>query len=156
MKLLILDANLFVRFISRLKYYLKLVDLVLQGKVKIIIHDAIFAETLSVLLKSKESKLFGKVDKERIMLNQKVREEVWEDLESVIKFLNVEVIAVGKEDMDKALEKVKDVCISAFDALTLVVADKVKPDLIATDDKLFKNRALEKGYKIQRKNSTKN
>lgn len=50
--------------------------------------------------------------------------------------------------MDRTLEKVKDVCISAFDALTLVVADSVKPDLIATDDRLFRNRALERGYKI--------
>jgi hypothetical protein len=32
--------------------------------------------------------------------------------------------------------------------LTLVVSDGIKPELIATDDKLFKNRASEKGYKV--------
>ena len=60
----------------------------------------------------------------------------------------MDVVITGKEEMDKTLEKVKDVCISAFDALTLVVADKVEPDLIAIDDKLFRNRALQRGYEI--------
>jgi uncharacterized Rossmann fold enzyme len=65
----------------------------------------------------------------------------------VVVALSVEVVTIGKEEIDKTLEKVRDVCISAFDALTLVVADKVRPDLIATDDRLFRNRAL-RGYEI--------
>jgi len=76
------------------------------------------------------------------------RQRVLENLEIAVGALSVDVVTIGKEEIDKTLEKVKDVCISAFDALTLVVADEVKPDLIATDDKLFRNRALQRGYEV--------
>jgi predicted nucleic acid-binding protein len=148
MKLLILDTNLFVRLVSKSKYYHRLIDLIAQGKVKVVIHDAILAEALSVLLKSEENKLFGRIVKERIVLDERTRQRVLENLEIVVWALSVEVVTIGKEEMDKTLEKVRDVCISAFDALTLVVADKVRPDLIATDDRLFRNRALQRGYEI--------
>ena len=148
MKLLILDTNLFVRLVSKSKYYHRLIDLIAQGKVKVVIHDAILAEALSVLLKSEENKLFGRIVKERIVLDERTRQRVLENLEIVVGALSVEVVTIGKEEMDKTLEKVRDVCISAFDALTLVVADKVRPDLIATDDRLFRNRALQRGYEI--------
>jgi predicted nucleic acid-binding protein len=69
MKLLILDTNLFVRLVSKSKYYHRLIDLIAQGKVKVVIHDAILAEALSVLLKSEENKLFGRIVKERIVLD---------------------------------------------------------------------------------------
>jgi predicted nucleic acid-binding protein len=117
--------------------------LIAQGKVKIVIHDAILAEALSVLLKSEENKIFG-----RIVLDERTRQRVLENLEIAVGALSVDVVTIGKEEIDKTLEKVKDVCISAFDALTLVVADEVKPDLIATDDKLFRNRALQRGYEV--------
>jgi len=41
MKLLILDTNLSVRLISKSKYYHRLIDLIAQGKVKVVIHDAV-------------------------------------------------------------------------------------------------------------------
>lgn len=145
---MILDTNLISRLVSGSKYYQRLHDLVTQSKVKIVIHDVIFAETLSVLLKSKENQLFGKVDKERIVLDQETKSEVLKQLEVLTSVLNVDVVTIGRKEVDKTLEKVKDVCISAFDALTLVVANSIKPDLIATDDKLFRNRALQKGYNI--------
>lgn len=81
MKLLILDTNLFVRLISKSKHYRRLIGLITQNKAKVVIHDAILAEALSVLLKSKENKLFGRIDKERIALDQRTRQEVLEDLE---------------------------------------------------------------------------
>lgn len=148
MKLLILDTNIFVRVILGLKFYEKLLSLVALGKVRVLIHTVIFAEAFSVLLKAKENELFGKVDKERISLSPQVVEEVLEDFKKRIVELKVDVVVVGKKEVEEIIEKVKDVCISAFDALTLVVADKIKPDLIVTDDKLFKNRALEKGYRV--------
>jgi predicted nucleic acid-binding protein len=118
MKLLILDTNLFVRLVSKSKYYHRLIDLIAQGKVKVVIHDAILAEALSVLLKSEENKLFGRIDRERIVLDQRTRQRVLENLEIAVAALSVDVVTIGKEEMDKTLEKVKDVCISAFDALT--------------------------------------
>ena len=137
-----------LRLVSKSKYYHRLIDLIAQGKVKIVIHDAIFAEALSVLLKSEENKIFGRIDRERIVLDERTRQRVLENLEIAVGALSVDVVTIGKEEIDKTLEKVKDVCISAFDALTLVVADEVKPDLIATDDKLFRNRALQRGYEV--------
>jgi predicted nucleic acid-binding protein len=92
MKVLILDTNLFVRLISKSKYYKRLIDLIAKNKVKVVIHDFILAEALSVLLKSKENKLFGKVDRERIMLDQRTRQRVLENLEIAIRVLNVDVI----------------------------------------------------------------
>jgi predicted nucleic acid-binding protein len=147
MKLLILDTNLFIRLVSKSRYYHRLIDLIAQGKVKVVIHDAILAEALSVLLKSEENKMFGRIDRERIVLDERTRQRVLENLEIAVGALGVDVVAIGKEEMDKTLEKVKDFCISAFDALTLVVADEVRPDLIATDDKLFRDRALQRDIK---------
>lgn len=92
--------------------------------------------------------MFGRIDRERIVLDERTRQRVLENLEIAVGALSVDVVAIGKEEMDKTLEGVKDVRISAFDALTLVVADEVEPGLIATDDKLFRNRALQRGYKI--------
>jgi predicted nucleic acid-binding protein len=148
MKLIIPDTNIFVRLVWGLKYYERLLDLIVQEEIGVLIHSAIMAEALSALLKAKENELFGRVDRERISLTPDVREEVLEDLRRRIVELKVNVAIIGRGEIEELIEKVKDVCISAFDALTLVVADRVKPDMIATDDKLFRNRALERGYKI--------
>jgi len=148
MKLLIPDTNIFVRLLWGLKYYERLLDLIAQEKIKILIHNVILAEALSVLLKAKENQLFGKVDKERILLTQESRKEVFRNLLKRIVELGIDVVVVGRDEVDKIIEKVKDVCVSAFDALTLVIADDVKPDSIVTDDKLFRNRASQRGYGI--------
>ncbi|MEM2210264.1 MAG: PIN domain-containing protein [Nitrososphaerales archaeon] len=148
MKLIIPDTNIFVRLIWGLKYYERLLGLIEQEEIKILIHSIIMAEVLSVLLKAKENELFGKVDRERISLSPDVREEIFEDLRRRMVELKVDVMVIGREEVEKTIDKVREVCISAFDALTLVVADIVKPDLIVTDDRLFRNRASEKGYKV--------
>jgi len=95
-----------LRLISKSKYYHRLIDLIAQGKVKVVIHDAILAE-LSVLLKSEENKLFGKIDRERIVLDQITRQRVLENLEIAVDALSVDVVTIGKEEMNKTLEKVK-------------------------------------------------
>ncbi|MGQ9468351.1 MAG: hypothetical protein ACUVTD_00745 [Nitrososphaerales archaeon] len=100
------------------------------------------------MLKSTENRLFGRIDRERIKLDQRTRKRILENLEIAVRTLNVDVVTIGKEEIYRILEKAKDVCISAFDTLTLVVADKVKPDLIVTDDRFFRNRAFGRGYKI--------
>ncbi|MEM3905950.1 MAG: PIN domain-containing protein [Nitrososphaerota archaeon] len=148
MRLIILDTNIFVRIILGLKYYERLIGLIEQEEIKILIHSIIMAEALSVLLKAKENELFGKVDRERIPLSSDVRREVFEDLRRRMVELKVDVMVIEREEVEKTIDKVREACISAFDALTLVVADIVKPDPIVTDDRLFINRASEKGYKV--------
>lgn len=148
MKLIIPDTNIFARIVLGLKYYDELISLIAQEKLRTLVHYVILAETFSVLLKAKENQLFGRVDKERIPLTSDVIEEVFEDLMKKIVKLKIDVRVVERDKINKMIEKVKEVCISAFDALTLVVADEVKPDLIVTDDRLFRNRALQRGYKI--------
>ncbi|MBS7613412.1 PIN domain-containing protein [Candidatus Bathyarchaeota archaeon] len=148
MRLLIPDTNVFVRLLLGLKYYEKLMGLIAQEKVRVLIHNIILAEAFSVLLKAKENQLFGRVDKERILLTRESRREVFENLLRRMVELRIDVVIVGRDEVDKMIEKVEDVCVSAFDALTLVIADYVEPDLIVTDDKLFKNRAGQRGYKI--------
>ncbi|KPV64663.1 MAG: hypothetical protein AOA65_0878 [Candidatus Bathyarchaeota archaeon BA1] len=148
MKLIIIDTNIFVRIALGSKRYEKLLDLMPKEKVKVLIHNVILAEALSVLLKAKENELFGKVDKERISLTPGARRDVFEDLVKRVAMLKVDIMDVGKAEVEGIIEKVRDVCISAFDALTLVIANNVKPDLIVTDDRLFRNRALRKRYNM--------
>jgi predicted nucleic acid-binding protein len=116
MKLLILDTNLFVRLVSKSRYYHRLIDLIAQDKVKVVIHDAILAEALSVLLKSEENKMFGRIDRERIVLDERTRQGVLENLEIAVGALSVDVVAIGKEEMDKTLERVR---MSAYPHLML-------------------------------------
>jgi predicted nucleic acid-binding protein len=75
MKLLILDTNLFVRLVSKSKYYHRLIDLIAQGKVKVVIHDAILAEALSVLLNLKRTRYLEElIEKELYLMKEQDRE----------------------------------------------------------------------------------